>query len=106
MPIAALLLTFPLLVSCVPGPAGAPAATAAEAAGFLARADARLLELGTAVARSGWAQQNFATQYTEPLNARRTGREVPRAREHALLALPGPRPVPSDPPAARGNSRG
>lgn len=47
-------------------------ATAAEAGNFLARVDARLLDLGAAAARSGWIQQNFITQDTEALTRSRT----------------------------------
>ncbi len=64
-----------MLAACGGGPGVERAggtATAEEAAAFLEKVDAEMLDLGIALSRAGWVQQNFITIDTEALNASAT----------------------------------
>jgi peptidyl-dipeptidase A len=112
-----------MLAACGGGPGaerGTSAPTAADASAFLEQVDARMLDLGIALSRAGWVQQNFITVDTEALNASATqayssavaqfardatrfdGLELPadQRRQLNLLRLSLTMAVPSDPKQA------
>lgn len=112
-----------MLAACVSGPGaerGTSTPTAAGASEFLEQVNARMQDLGIALSRAGWVQQNFITVDTEALNASATqayseavatfardaarfdGLELPadQRRQLNLLRLSLTMAVPSDPKQA------